>query len=104
MELSQEKPFLQVPGRERRDPELVANHRDDQFSGQDADQLEARFLKHALAEAEYSEPGLIGEESAWEAVPGPTTTVDGLGEVPSSAATENQRNLASHAPRLAREK
>jgi hypothetical protein len=72
------------------------------FQGQDADQLEARFLKHALAEAEYSEAGVIGEESAWEHVPSPTPTPDGSREAPSFAGTEKHRRIASPpSPRLA---
>jgi hypothetical protein len=72
------------------------------FQGQDADQFEARFLKHALAEAAHSERGLIGEKSAWEAVPSSTPAQHGSREVQSSAGTENRRNLVSQpSPRLA---
>jgi hypothetical protein len=72
------------------------------FQGQDAEQFEALFLKHALAEAAHSECGLVGEESAWEAVPSPTPTPDGSRVAPSSLETASRRNLASHpSPRLA---
>jgi hypothetical protein len=71
------------------------------FQGHDAEQLEARILKHALAEAAHSERGLLGEECAWEAVPSPTPTVDESREVPSFAGTESRPDVASHrVPRL----
>jgi hypothetical protein len=37
--------------------------------GHHAEQLKRLFLDQALVAAAQSEPGLVGEESAWEAVP-----------------------------------
>jgi hypothetical protein len=71
------------------------------FQGRDAERFEALFLKHALVGAAQSEPALVCEESAWEAVPDPTPRLDSSGEAPSLAGTENRRNLASPpSPRL----
>jgi hypothetical protein len=39
------------------------------FQWHHAEQLERLFLDQALVAAAQSEPGLVGEESAWEAVP-----------------------------------
>ncbi len=64
------------------------------FQGQDAEQFEALFLKHALAEAAQSEPGLIGEESAWEHVPSPTPTPDGTRGSPILTGTKNLREAS----------
>jgi hypothetical protein len=44
------------------------------FQGHDAELFEALFLKHALVGATLSEGVRVCEESAWEAVPGPTQT------------------------------
>jgi hypothetical protein len=73
------------------------------FQGQDAEQFEALFLKHAFVGAAHSEPTLVCEESAWEAVPGPTPSLsDGPREARSFAGTEDRRKLVSPtSPRLA---
>jgi hypothetical protein len=72
------------------------------FQGQDPEQFETLFVEHALAEAAQSESALVSKESAWEAVPSPTPTLDGSREAPSFAGTETRRNLASQpSPRLA---
>ena len=44
------------------------------FQGHDAELFEVLFLKHALVGATQSEGVRVCEESAWEAVPGPTQT------------------------------
>jgi hypothetical protein len=54
------------------------------FQGHDAELFEALFLKHALVGAAQSEASLVCDESAWEAVPGPTRTQEGPREAPSS--------------------
>jgi hypothetical protein len=70
------------------------------FQGQDAEQFEALFLKHAFVGAAHSEPTLVCEESAWEAVPGPTPSLpDGSREAPGFAGTGNRRKLVSRPSR-----
>jgi hypothetical protein len=72
------------------------------FQGQDAEQFEPLFLEHALAGAAQSGPALVREETAWEAVPGPTLPLAGSREAPSFAGTEKHRRIASPpSPRLA---
>jgi hypothetical protein len=63
------------------------------FQGHDPEQFEALFLEHALVGAAQSEPGLVCEESAWEAVPDPTPSLGGSREAPGSTGTEERRNL-----------
>ena len=65
------------------------------FQGLDAELFEALFLKHALVGATQSEGVRVCEESAWEAVPGPTQTQGGPRVAPSLAGTEDCRGLAS---------
>jgi hypothetical protein len=77
------------------------NTRTVNFQGRDAHEFERLFLEHAFVGAAQSGPALVCEESAWEAVPGPTPRQDGSREVPSFAGTENRRNPASHpSPRM----
>jgi hypothetical protein len=65
------------------------------FQGHHAREFETLFLEHALAEVARSEPTLVCEESAWEAVPGPTPSLpDGSREAPGFAGTETRRKLA----------
>jgi hypothetical protein len=72
------------------------------FRGRDAEQFEALFLEHALAEMGQSEPGLVGEESVWAPVPDAPRPLDGSREAPSFAGTERHRRIASsQSPRLA---
>jgi hypothetical protein len=68
------------------------------FQGQNADQFEALFLEHARAGVAQSEPALVCEGSAWEAVPGPTQRLNGSREAPSFAGTEKHRRIASPPP------
>jgi hypothetical protein len=71
------------------------------FQGHDAEQFERLFLDRALVAAAQSEPTLVCEESAWEAVPGPTPRLDPSREAPSSVGRETRRKLSSpHSPRL----
>jgi len=71
------------------------------FQGHDTEQFEALFLKHALVAAAQSESCLVDEESAWDAVPGPTPFLDGSRETPSFAETEKHRRIAAlPSPRL----
>jgi hypothetical protein len=72
------------------------------FQGQDADQFEALFLEHALAEMGQSESDLVCEEAAWAPVPGPTPPLEASREARSLAGTEKHRRIASPpSPRLA---
>jgi hypothetical protein len=66
------------------------------FQGQDAERFEALFLQHVLAGVAQTEPGLVYEESAWQAVPGPNPPLDRSREAPSFAGTEKHRRMASH--------
>jgi hypothetical protein len=72
------------------------------FQGQDAQEFERLFLEHALVGPAQSEPGPVCEESAWQAVPGPTPPpADGSREFPSFAGTGNRRKRAPQPlPRL----
>jgi hypothetical protein len=66
------------------------------FQGCDAEQFERLFLDQTLVAAAHSEPGLVfEEESAWQAVPGPTPPLDRSQEAPSLIATEDRRELGS---------
>ena len=56
------------------------------FQGHDAEQFEMLLFEHAIVGVAQSEPGVAcEEESAWEAVPGPTQTHGGSREEPSFA-------------------
>jgi hypothetical protein len=71
------------------------------FQGRHAEQFERLFLDQALVAAAHSEPGLVCEQSAWEAVPGPTWSPDRSRDAPSFARTENRQCLGSQpSPRL----
>jgi hypothetical protein len=71
------------------------------FQGHAAEQFESLFLKHAFVEAAQSGPALVCEESAWDAVPGPTPPLDRSREAPSFAGREKRRRVASPpSPRL----
>jgi hypothetical protein len=64
------------------------------FQGHDPELFEALFLKHALVGAAQSEAARVCEESAWEAVPSSTSSLDGTREGPGCAEKENQRKAS----------
>jgi hypothetical protein len=71
------------------------------FQGHRAEQFERLFLDQALVAAAQSGPALVCEESAWEAVPGPTPPLDGSRDAPSFAETKKHRRIAAlPSPRL----
>jgi hypothetical protein len=71
------------------------------FQGHHAEQFERLFLDQALVEAAQPEAGPVREHSAWDAVPGPTPSLDGAREAPSFAGTEKHRRIACPpSPRL----
>jgi hypothetical protein len=57
------------------------------LQGHYAEQFETLFLEDALVAAAQSEPGLVGEEPVWEAVPGPTPSLNRARQVPSTAGS-----------------
>jgi hypothetical protein len=71
------------------------------FQGHHAREFETLFIEHALIGVAQSEPTLVCEESAWQAVPDPTPRLDPSREAPSSVGRETRRKLSSpHSPRL----